>query len=643
MINLDNISLHLGTKDIFSSAAVSIYGNEKIGLLGINGSGKTTLLRMLNNPEAYNFSGRITINKNIIPGYLPQEISLAEKNSLIDFVTSAFGETADMRRELEKLENSTTGADNFSAEEISEIMEKLRQKDGYRLNAIAGPVLKGLGFEDSDFHKPVNNFSGGWQVKAYLAKLLSGNYNFLLLDEPTNYLDIESILWLENFLIKTQKGMLIVSHDVHFLNKIIDHVISIENHLLKKHRGNVSDYFEQKEKEKLLLSKRQKKQKKEKEQIEEFTNRFRYKATKAKQVQSRIKKMEKMEEIAPVADEGYKIEISLPVTYQSGKEVVSAESLEFSYSSEKIIDNATFNVYRGEKIALLGKNGSGKSTLAKLIAGKLYPQKGRIKIFDRTRIGYFAQHSIENLNPHNTIIEELEAAAIEELKPNIRNILGLFRFSGEEQKKTIAHLSGGEKSRVALAKLFISTNNFIIFDEPSNHLDVYTKPALIEAIVNYPGACLIISHDLDLLSAIEAKIFHLKEGKLRIYHGAFDNFLRELMSGKENGEKKREIYSGQTASENQIFRKQKKELEREQRKAAREAEKHEEEIEKIEIKLNELKKIQLKPEILLDHIKSSEIQREIEDYNTRLERTVDYWEKAVLKNEELLKKIKDLA
>jgi len=643
MININSLNISFSDKILFDSASAIVNPYEKVGLLGANGSGKSSLLKIISDPSSIFHSGSVERTGKISIGYLPQEINVESDTPLLAFVKQAFHKIQDLEDEISRsvklMENrQLSEAEQLkSAERLSGSVEQMKNIGGYKSDTTASLILQGLGFSDKDFDSPLRNLSGGWRVKAYLARILAGDYDLLLLDEPTNYLDLESIIWLEKKLAGSKQAMIIVSHDTVFLDKIINSTISVERKKLVKFSGNYEEYMEFKIKKARESEKERSKQQKAIKETKALADKFRYKASKAGLVQTRLRKLEKMREIEAADSDPKRLNFKFAQGLRSGKEILKLNRVSFSYAENvDIIKDADLTIYRGDKIALLGKNGSGKSTLAKLLYGSLKATDGEIIHPDRTICGYFAQHSMENLNPVNSLQEELSLAAAPEYKNKIKEILGLFQFSGESQNKKIEVLSGGEKSRLALAKLFSSPANFIILDEPSNHLDIYSKPALINAINNYSGSCVIISHDQSLLHATADKIMMINNGQLGLFSGNYEEYMSKLENEIQVELASTPIKINENNSKSKRERSQQKEMEKNFRKLERSISEIEEKIHDFEKQIEEFKQDQLKPEIYLNHKLSKETQIGLEKAQEELVILVEKWEILLTKKESML-------
>jgi ATP-binding cassette subfamily F protein 3 len=549
MIQLTDISLSFGSREIFKNLSWHIKGGKRIGLFGPNGVGKTTLLNMIAgviSPDG----GSVSIPPSHTIGYLPQEVEdTSSDKTVIEEALSAFKDVNELDGELESLTQKLSELEEVNSDECKKILlrldaihNELRTKDSHTLQYQTEKLLMGLGFHGSDLKKPLITFSGGWRMRVALAKLFLQKPNVLLLDEPTNHLDIESIDWLENYLGSFQGSVIMVSHDRYFLDRMVDSIAELDMGQITEYSGNYSSYLNERRARLHIQELAFKNQQRKIRETERFIERFRYKNTKARQVQSRIKMLEKLERIPEPASDNESIHFKFPEPKRSGKVVVELTQFSKSYENK---DGSGFEVFsvagplsilRGDKIALIGKNGAGKSTLARILQG-VEPFSGERKVGHNVELTFFAQDQAESLNPRNTIIEELEAEATSQNETEIRSLLGAFLFSGEEVYKTIRVLSGGEKSRVALAKTLLSPKNFMILDEPTNHLDIKSRNVLVDALKQYKGTFLVVSHDRHFLDQVANKIWYADKRNIITYPGTYSEFhYHQKLSEKETSE-----------------------------------------------------------------------------------------------------------
>ncbi len=590
MLQIQNLTYEIGDRLLLDKINWQIKPGRRIGLIGPNGAGKTTFLRHLANilPTA---PGVIKFPKYYRIGYLPQEEIKTGAQSLLNLVLQGNEEIMALEAEIQSIHKQLEQGENGGTiiKRLGHLEDRFRILGGYNREAEAKRILQGLGFKESDYNRDVLEFSGGWRMRGHLARLLLQAPDLLLMDEPTNHLDLASLEWLEEFL-KTFKGsMIIVSHDRFFLDRLANEIAELANGKITHYNGNYHFY----EKKRAELREQQHKaflaQKSERERIEKFIERFRYKATKAAQVQSRIKMLEKMPQAVDIESEtAFSFQIKADV--KSYKNVLSISEMAFAYGPLQVFKNFNLDITRGEKLALVGANGEGKTTLTRLICGELSPQNGNINIGERVNIGYYAQHQTESLDVSKTIYQEVESSAAPSFRARLRDILGLFRFHGDEINKKIAVLSGGEKARVSLAKILLSPCNFLIMDEPTNHLDTASKQALENALRHYDGTLLIISHDRYFLDSLVERVLEIKQGKLYDYPGNYSYYLDKRLQYTASVKQQHQSPEKTNAPANTTRKsKEQKRLEAEARKAvSKERNRLQKRIDSIEKRLDEI-------------------------------------------------------
>lgn len=525
MLFVNSVSKNYGERVLFENVNFYINSDDRIGLIGSNGSGKSTLLKIIAGIEEAS-TGTIQKPNDIIIEYLPQEIEFDSENTLINEASYALNEIKELKEKIDVLHQKLLNdPENISLlDTLGKYEERYQYLDAYKLNHKVEKVLSGLGFKESDFNRKVNEFSGGWKMRILLAQILLKEPSLLLLDEPTNHLDLDSLEWLENYLKTFKGGIILVSHDKTFLNNLTNKTIEIASGKVNEYKGNYAFYEIESAKRKENLLATYKNQQEKIKQTQRFIERFRYKATKARQVQSRIKMLEKMEFIEPEKDEE-QISFFFPESYPSGKVLVNINSLTKSYGNNIVLDSINLTIERGDKIAILGPNGTGKSTLLKILAGIDKNFTGDLVFGYNVLKSYFAQEQSLELDKSKTIFQTIDEIAIGETRKMIRTLLGSFLFSGDDIFKTISVLSGGEKSRVALAKMLLSPSNFLILDEPTNHLDIYSKDILKNALKDFNGSIIIASHDRDFLNPIINKVIEIQNKKIKIYPGNIDDYI----------------------------------------------------------------------------------------------------------------------
>ncbi len=529
MIQLSGAAKRFGPKILFEGADWLITPEDRIGLVGANGSGKTTLLKILAGLESLD-AGSITVAKGVTTGYLPQEGLALAGRTVFDECLSVFADLKDMERELEALSRRMSelepGSESYRqvAERFARLDAEFRHRDGYALEARVGTVLAGLGFPKQDWRRRTEEFSGGWQARIALAKLLLARPNVLLLDEPTNHLDLEARNWLEEYLQTYPYAYVLVSHDRYFLDVTVRKVVELWNRRLHFYTGNYSQYLEQRRQRREQLEAAAKNQQDRIRQLEAFINRFRYTASKARQVQSRIKELERIERIELPPEEPV-IHFRFPQPRASGRVVAEARDLEKRYGEHVVLAGVNFTIERGDRVALVGPNGAGKSTLIRLLAGLEPPTAGRLTLGHNVEPDYFAQDQYKALDPTVRVLDDLASLAPQRTQTELRTLLGCFLFSEDDVFKTIGVLSGGERNRYALARLLLRPTNFLLLDEPTNHLDLRAKDVLLEALEAYTGTLVFVSHDRYFIDRLATRVFEIGGGQVQVYPGNYEAYL----------------------------------------------------------------------------------------------------------------------
>lgn len=524
--------MRYGAKVLFDEVSLRVAGKNRISLVGSNGAGKSTMLKVIAGITKAD-EGEVAISKHTTVGYLPQEGILFTGKTLYEEIYSSAGDINKIQEEMQQIEiemseTEDTATDEFMdlVNEYGELQERFQMLDGFKLKSKIEKILIGLGFFEKDFDRLTDEFSGGWQMRIALAKLLLANPSILLLDEPTNHLDIESLIWVENYLKAYQGAIVLVSHDRSFLDNIADRTVEISMGNVNEYTGNYSFYVKEKEMRKQLLENQFNNQQSYLKQQERFIERFRYKATKSRQVQSRIKLLDKMD-LVELEDEESTVNFRFPPATHSGKVAFEINNLTKNYDGKNnVLEDIDLLISRGEKIVLFGVNGAGKSTLTRILAGIENFNKGEVKPGHLVDIKFYAQNQAEELDPNITVLQTMEQSASGEILKNLRTILGSFLFRGDDVFKKVGVLSGGEKSRLALAKMLIEPSNFLIFDEPTNHLDMRSKEVLMRALQKYQGTVLIVSHDREFIDGIVGKVIEVKNKKIKTYIGNATDYLK---------------------------------------------------------------------------------------------------------------------
>ena len=537
MIQLHSAGKRYGHKLLFEGADLLITPRDRVGLVGANGTGKSTFLRILAGAETLDY-GSVNMAKGISAGYLPQDGLTLSGHTVFAECMSVFSRLRNMEQELEQLTTRMAEIDHTSteyqqvAERYHQIEHEFRIRDGYAIEAQVGTVLAGLGFQTQDWHRQTDEFSGGWQMRIALAKLLLQKPNLLLLDEPTNHLDLESRNWLEQYLADYPYAFVLISHDRYFLDVTVNRIVEIWNKKIWTYSGNYEKYLTQKEQRQEQLEAAYRNQRERIEQLEVFINRFRYQATKAKQVQSRIKELEKMERIE-LPEEEKAIHFSFPQPKPSGRIVAEFEGVAKVYGQKEVFRDVDFMIERGDRIALVGVNGAGKSTLIKLLCGSEPLSQGEYRLGHNVQSDYFAQDQYKELDQNARILDDLGRVAPSSRETDLRNLLGCFLFSGDDVFKRIAVLSGGERNRYALLRMLLHPANFLLLDEPTNHLDIRAKDVLLEALSTYSGTVVFVSHDRYFIDKLATRVFEIGGGRVEVYPGNYEDFMWRKQGGAE--------------------------------------------------------------------------------------------------------------
>jgi ATP-binding cassette subfamily F protein 3 len=524
MISITNLSYFIGGRALYENANMFIKPKDKIGLIGLNGRGKSTLLKLINGdykPDA----GSISKSNDCTIGFLNQDLlSYQTEDAIVTVAMEAFKDAVETQRQIEKiLHKLETEYSDDLVDKLTKLQEKFEHLDGYSMQAKAEEVLEGIGFSTSDLHRPLKEFSGGWRMRVMLAKLLLEKPSLLMLDEPTNHLDLPSIEWVEHYLRTYDGAVVIVSHDRTFLDNVVTKTVDVTQQQLVTYEGNYSFYQQEKEMRQEIQNNAYENQQSKIRQTERFIERFKAKASKSRQVQSRVKSLERLDLIEEVVDDTAAVNFRFKFNQQPGRFIITLNNVSKSYGSLEILKNTSATIEKTDKIALIGANGKGKSTLLRIIAGE-EPVDGERNMGYNVIRAFYAQHQLESLHVDNEIIEELKQAGSGKTEQELRNVLGCFLFSDEDQFKKIKVLSGGEKSRVALAKTLISEANFLLLDEPTNHLDFISENILIQALQQYKGSFVVVSHNRHFVSQIANKIWYIEDKQIKEYPGTYDEY-----------------------------------------------------------------------------------------------------------------------
>lgn len=644
MFSIQNISMLFSGHLLFDQVSFLINSNDKIGLVGANGTGKSTLLKLLAKEIDFD-GGDIVIPEGKTVGYLPQELKNDSTLSIYKETQKAFNQINELEKRIEQLNHDLTTRTDYEtddylnlANELSISTERYQLLGGQNRDADLEKVLLGLGFMADDFSRPLNEFSGGWRMRVEIAKILLQQPDLLLLDEPVNHLDIESIEWLENFLKNYSGAVLLVAHDRVFLDSVTKRTIEITKRRIYDYKMSYSSYVNEREERLQLEQSAYINQQRQIQEIEQFIERFRYQATKAKQVQSRVKMLNRMERIEVDTIDRSAIKFSFQEAPPSGKIVAETQKLDKSFGDNLVLSQLDFVLLKGEKVAFVGKNGMGKSTLAKIIVGEL-DYKGSFKMGFNVKLGYYAQNQAEYLDMSKTVFETIDDVATGDLRKKVRDILGAFLFSGETIDKKVSILSGGEKSRLALAKLLLEPYNLLVLDEPTNHLDIQSKDILKNALLQYNGSLIIVSHDRDFLQGLTDKVIEFKKAKTKEHLGDIHNFLEKrkvesFQQLEKLGGSLKNNQKGKVVSENKQAYINKKERDKELRKLENKLNKIEQEIAKMEedIKTSDIQLAD--PQKYKDLISDAAFFDIYQKLKTDLESRLNEWERISLEIEE---------
>jgi len=650
MIAITNLSYYLGDRALYDGASLHIKPKMKIGLIGLNGTGKSTLLRMIDG-EYQPDEGRISKSGDCTIGFLNQDLlSYQSDDSILSVAMQAFERQNILQVQIDKIlhEMEHNYRDEL-VDKLAKVQDEFDALDGYTIQSKAEAILEGLGFVTDDLHRPLRLFSGGWRMRVMLAKLLLQKPSLLMLDEPTNHLDLPSIQWVEKYVQSYEGAVIVVSHDRAFLDNTVDTIVEVSGGKLNLYSGNYSYYLEEKALRNDIQRGAFENQQAKIKQTERFIERFKAKATKSKQVQSRVKALDRMEVVDAVVDENAKVHFRFQFTTQPGRHVFQLEDASKAYGEKVILDHTNITMERGDKIALIGANGRGKSTALRVVAGT-EPIEGKRRLGHNVMFTFYAQHQLESLNVNHNLLEELKYANSTKTETELRTVLGCFLFSGDDVFKKIKVLSGGEKSRVALAKVLLSQANFLLLDEPTNHLDMQSVNILIQALQQYEGSYIVVSHDRYFVESIANKIWYIEDHQIKEYPGTYAEYerwveergLQSAVSEKATvSSAPPQVKSNQASNSNGNAQKSNnnKSISSEDAQKLKKAKKQVEELEatinNLEAKKSETEAKLAQPAVYNDSAQLAELNRFYADVNKKLEAATESWETAMMEVEEL--------
>ncbi len=594
MISIDNLSVSYGGWTLFDQISFLINPKDRIGLVGKNGAGKTTILKLIAG-EQIPTSGAVTRNGECTIGYLPQQMKVADTTTLLDETEKAFDEVLRIEAEIESLTEQISERTDYESAEYESLLHRLNEEnDRYHIlggdtrDADIEKTLLGLGFRREDFQKPTSQFSGGWRMRIELAKLLLRRPSIFLLDEPTNHLDIESIQWLEEYLRNYNGAVLLISHDRAFLDNVTTRTIELSLGKIYDYKVPYSQFVVLRAERRAQQLAAYQNQQKLIEKSEEFIERFRYKPTKSNQVQSRIKQLDKLERIEVEEEDLATLNIKFPPAPRSGQIVADIKGVGKAFGNHRVFAGAEFTIHKGDKIALVGRNGEGKTTFARMLIGEIEPTEGEIKIGANVNIGYYAQNQDDLMNGEFTVYDTLDRVAVGDIRTRLRDILGAFLFRGEDVDKKVKVLSGGERSRLAMARLMLEPHNLLVLDEPTNHMDMRSKDILKSAIQKFDGTVVVVSHDREFLDGMVDKVYEFRDGGVREYLGGIYYFLeKRKIENLHEIERKSSVSLAQSSKAESAAGKLSYEQKKEQEKAIRKIRKN---IESIENELGGIEK-----------------------------------------------------
>lgn len=644
MININNIYVQYGDRRVLDRVSFTIQEKDRVGLTGRNGAGKSTLLKIISG-QSTPTEGNIAYPSNTTIGFLHQDMFLPQGKTVLEEAMSAFDEVLEAEKRLAEVEAELSERTDYESDaymdlihEMTELNDKLADIGGDAMRVECEKILMGLGFKVTDFGRQTTEFSGGWQMRIELAKMLLKRPKLLLLDEPTNHLDIESIIWLENFLQPYEGAVVVISHDKTFLDNVTKRTIEIELGKVHDYKANYSKYLELRAERQAQLQSSFDSQQKEIARKEALVDKFRAKASKAKMAQSLIKELDRMERIEMETTDSSRMRFEFPPSPRSGEVSVNVKDMTKKYGDSTILDNIDFQVIRGERIAFMGKNGEGKSTLIKLIVGDIQPSNGIVELGHNVFLGYYAQNQAEALDPKITVLETMEKNSPFELRPKLRNILGSFLFRGEDVDKKVSVLSGGERARLAMACMLLHPINLLVMDEPTNHLDMLSKAILKQALFEYDGTLIVVSHDRDFLDGMTDKVIEFTNKRLVTYLGDLQYFLEKRQYGSL-----RDVSLGKSALNNLLVNKE------HYAKPDSNSDENQEQVKRIrkniqnaEKKIKRIEEEQSKLELIMgvtEKFGTAEYNKALKDYESNkkeLELAMEEWEEAEMELERFL-------
>lgn len=666
MISIDNVSIRFGAFVLFDRVSFQVNPGDRIGLVGRNGAGKTTLLNLIDGQQDPD-EGRVVKRSGKDVGYLPQQMKHRKGKPLYREALNAFASVIALKKRIDSITSELGERDDYESkayldliQELSNANEQFELEGGHSIHADVEQTLLGLGFKKSDMERPVHEFSGGWRMRVELAKILLRRPDYILLDEPTNHLDIESIQWLENFLASYSGGVVIISHDRAFLDNVTNRTVELSLGKIYDYKVSYSSYVTLKAERIAVQHASYENQQKLIQDTEDFINRFRYKATKAVQVQSRIKQLDKLDRIVVEKEDSLVMNLKFPPSKRSGTIVVETRNLKKSFGEISVLKGLDMVIERGEKVAFVGKNGEGKTTLSRILVGEL-DYEGELKMGHNVELGYFAQNQDEIMDGNLTVMETVDQAAIGDIRTRIRDILGAFLFRGEDVDKKVRVLSGGERSRLAMARMLLQPFNLLILDEPTNHLDMRSKDILKNALKAFDGTLIVVSHDRDFLDGLVDKVFEFRKRKVKEHLGGIYDFLkrRSLSNLKEIERKEKPEQIKKDASLSPSAAKSKKQTQSQEedspakgsnkatyeerkvhdkkvRKIANRVKALEHEIEQIEEELSKMDALLMNP----DNIQGMDVYETYDKLKKKHDEALSSWEKQTVMFEKVSGKIK---